>query len=104
MQRPIEISQNTADYGGGIYAYLSSIEFTSEEVNKQIMISNNNASQNGGGICAIASTIKISRSFVNIDSNTALVKGGGMYLEQNTRVTLLKRQHDYWSSWNMCSS
>ena len=82
VQRPIEISQNTAYYGGGIYAYLSSIEFTSEKlVNRQIMISNNNARQNGGGICAIASTIKISRSFVNIDSNTALVKGGGMYLE-----------------------
>ena len=92
VQRPTEISQNTADYGGGIYAYLSSIEFTSEEVNKQIMIAKNIASQSGGGICAIASTIKISRSFVNIDSNTALVKGGGMYLEQNTRVTVLKQE------------
>ena len=92
VSHPIEISQNTADYGGGIYAYLSSIEFNSEKVNKQIMITNNNASQSGGGICAIASTIKISRSHVIIDSNTALVNGGGMYLEQNSRVTLLKHK------------
>ena len=91
VSHPIEISQNTADYGGGIYAYLSTIEFTSEEINKQIMITNNNARQSGGGICAIASTIKTSRSYVNIDSNTALVNGGGMYLKQNSRVTLLKR-------------
>ena len=92
VSHPIEISQNTADYGGGIYAFLSSIKFASEEINKQIMITNNNASQSGGGICAIASTIKTSRSYVNIDSNTAIVNGGGMYLKQNTRVTLLK--HD----------
>ena len=92
VSHPIEISQNTADYGGGIYAFLSTIEFTSEKVNDHNMIINNNASQSGGGICAIASTIKISRSYVSIDSNTALVNGGGMYLEQNTRVTLLK--HD----------
>ena len=90
VSHPIEISQNTADYGGGIYAYFSSIEFTSEEVNDHIMITNNNASQNGGGICAIASTIKVSRSHVIIDSNTASVNGGGMYLKQNSRVTLLK--------------
>ena len=92
VSHPIEISQNTADYGGGIYAYLSSIEFNSEKVNKQIMITNNNASQSGGGIYAIASTIKISRSHVIIDSNTALVNGGGMCLEQNSRVTLLKHK------------
>ena len=91
VSHPIEISQNTADYGGGIYAFLSTIEFTSEEVNKQIMIANNNASQSGGGICAIASTIKISHSFVNIDSNTALVNGGGMYIDQSTKIYLLKR-------------
>ena len=91
VSHPIEISQNTADYGGGIYAFLSSIEFTLKEVNKQTMITNNNASQSGGGICAIASTIKISHSFVNINSNTALVNGGGMYVDQSTKIYLLKR-------------
>ena len=90
VSHPIEISHNTADYGGGIYAYLSSIEFTSEKVNKQVMITNNNASQSGGGICAIASTIKISHSFVNINLNTALVNGGGMYIDQSTKIYLLK--------------
>ena len=80
VSHPIEISQNTADYGGGIYAFLSTIEITSEEINKQIMITNNNASQSGGGICAIASTIKTSHSFVNINSNTAVVNGGGSYV------------------------
>ena len=91
VSHPIEISQNTADYGGGIYVYLSTIEFTSEEINKQVMIANNNASQSGGGICAIASTIKISHSFVNINSNTALVNGGGMYIDQSSKIYLLKR-------------
>ena len=91
VSHPIEISQNTADYGGGIYAYLSSIEFMSKEVNKQFMITNNNASQSGGGICAIASTIKISHSFVNINSNIASVNGGGMYLDHSTKIYLLKQ-------------
>ena len=90
VSHPIEISQNTADYGGGIYAFLSTIEFTSEKINKQIMITNNNASQSGGGICAIASTIKISHSLVNINSNTAIVNGGGMYVDQSTKIYLLK--------------
>ena len=90
VSHPIEISQNTADYGGGIYAFLSSIEFISEEVNKQVMITNNNARHSGGGICAIASTIKVSYSFVNINSNTALVNGGGMYIDQSTKIYLLK--------------
>ena len=93
VSHPIEISQNTADYGGGIYAFLSTIEFTSEEinVNRQIMITNNNASQSGGGICAIASTIKISHSLVSINSNTASVNGGGIFLDQSTKIYLLKR-------------
>ena len=91
VSHTIEISQNTADYGGGIYAYLSSIEFTLEEVNKQIMIINNNANQSGGGICAISSTIKIAHSAVNINSNTASVNGGGMYVDHNTKIYLLKR-------------
>ena len=91
VSHPIEISQNTADYGGGIYAFLSSIEFTSEKINDHIMITNNNASQSGGGICAIASTIKISHSFVNIN---ALVNGGGMYIDQSTKIYLLKTNHE----------
>ena len=90
VSHPIEISHNTAEYGGGIYAYLSSIKFTSEKENKQIVITNNNANQNGGGICAVASVIEISRPYVSIDSNTALVNGGGIYIEQSTRVSLLK--------------
>ena len=91
VSHPIEISQNTADYGCGIYAFLSTIEFTLEKISKRIMITNNNASQSGGGICAIASTIKISHSFVNINSNTASVNGGGMYVDQSTKIYLLKR-------------
>ena len=84
VSHPIEISQNTADYGGGIYAFLSSIESTSEKVNNHIMITNNNVSQSGGGICAIASTIKTYRALVNIDLNTALVNGGGIYASAST--------------------
>ena len=93
VSHPIEISHNTADYGGGIYSFLSTIQFTSEEinVNRQIMITNNNASQSGGGICAIASTIKISHSLVNINSNTASVNGGGIFLDQSTKIYLLKQ-------------
>ena len=89
VSHPIEISHNTADYGGGIYAFLSTIEFTSD-VNRQILITNNNASQSGGGICAIASTIKIYHSLVNINLNTASVNGGGMYVDQSTKIYLLK--------------
>ena len=98
VSHPIEISHNTADYGGGIYAFLSTIEFTSEEINNQIMVTNNNASQSGGGICAIASTIKMSQSLVNIISNTASVNGGGIFLDQSTKIYLLKHNFEYTSS------
>ena len=95
VSHPIEISHNTADYGGGIYAYLSSINFISETVNKHVVITNNKASQSGGGICAVATIIEISRSYVKIDSNTASINGGGMYIEQGTRVNLLKHEYVY---------
>ena len=47
VSHSVEISQNTANYCGGIYA-LSTIEFISE-IKERIMITNNNASQSGGG-------------------------------------------------------
>ena len=53
-------------------------------------------------ICAIASTIKISHSSVNINSNTALVNGGGMYVDQSTKIYLLKQILETLAKFKFC--
>ncbi|XP_064397685.1 probable outer membrane protein pmp20 [Halichondria panicea] len=93
ITKPIEIYHNTAHQdGGGIYAYSSKVEFRS---NKQSEIVDNIAENNGGGIYAAATTIKLTQSYVNIDSNTAKAKGGGVYLQQSSKLYLFKEVFEY---------
>ena len=103
---PIEISHNTAQNGGGIYAYSSEIEFDSK-VTTGCIFNNNfvpctcsdiepvlfvsiidrNDAQNGGGIYAVASNIKaFSHAHIHIKSNSANNSGGGMYLQQSSKI------------------
>ena len=97
IQSLVVISNNKAEwFGGGIYAYQSSIDFKFEKMAREkradkIFIKNNIAGQNGGGVHAIASTIKLTYSFVNIGFNIALLNGGGLYLQQNSKIYLLKQ-------------
>ncbi len=106
VNEPVKIYHNTAQDGGGIYAYSSRVEFqpTVPKVdaygnplppNKQSEITNNIA-ENGGGIYAVATTIKLTRSYVNIDSNTATANGGGVYLQQSSRLYLFKKEYQSW--------
>ncbi|XP_064397236.1 uncharacterized protein LOC135344080 [Halichondria panicea] len=98
VNEPLIIYQNTAhQYGGGIYAYSSRVEFHSVLMLSGRPIPPNTPSEiaqniatNGGGIYAIATTIKLTLSYVTIDSNTATAKGGGVYLEQNSKLYILK--------------
>ncbi len=96
---PVKIYHNTAQDGGG--AYSSRVEFQPSvpmvyafgrllPPNKQSEIAHNIAKNNGGGIHAVSSTIKLTRSYVNIDSNTANASGGGVYLQQSSKLYLLK--------------
>ncbi|XP_064389809.1 uncharacterized protein LOC135337762 [Halichondria panicea] len=108
---PIEISHNTAQNGGGIYAYSSEIEFDSK-VTTGCIFNNNfvlctcsdmepvlfvsiidrNDAQNGGGIYAVASNIKaFSHAHIHIQSNSANNSGGGVYLQQSSKIYILKQ-------------
>ncbi len=58
--------------------------------NKLSEITDNIAENNGGGIYAVSSTIELTHSYVNIDSNTANASGGGVYLQQSSKLYLLK--------------
>ncbi len=58
------------------------------------MIAHNTAENNGGGIYAVASTIKLTQSYVNIDSNTANASGGGVYLQQSSKLYLFKKDEN----------
>ncbi len=49
-----------------------------------------NIAENGGGIHAVSSTIELTQSYVNIDSNIANASGGGFYLKQSSKVYLFK--------------
>ncbi len=92
VNEPIKIYQNTAHQdGGGIYAYSSTIIFNTP--NKQSEITNNNA-DNGGGINVIATTLNLTQSYVNIDSNTADANGGGVYLQQSSKLYLFKNDEE----------
>ena len=94
VYHPFELTDNKAsEYGGGIYASRSDIEFKSEQT--QTLQITNNTALNGGALCAIASTIQISNTFVDFNSNTAITNGGAMYLGQNSKIQLLKNEPDY---------
>ena len=104
VNEPIKIYHNTAQDGGGIYAYSSRVEFQSVQMknafgnllppNKQSELAHNIA-ENGGGIHAISSTIKLTQSYVNIDSNTANTSGGGVYLQKSSKLYLFKTVEVY---------
>ena len=103
VNEPLEIYHNTAHKdGGGIYAYSSKVEFQSVLMrdrddfppNTQSEIAHNIA-ENGGGIHAVSSTIKLTQSHVNIDSNTANASGGGVYLQQSSKLYLFKTKKEY---------
>ena len=104
VNEPIKIYHNTAQDGGGIYAYSSRVEFQSVQMKNahgQPLPSNthseiaHNIAENGGGIHAVSSSIKLTRSHVNIDSNTANTSGGGVYLQQSSKLYLFKTVEAY---------
>ena len=97
IQAPVTISDNKVQlFGGGIYAYLSLVDFKSD-YKSEGLISNNFAGKNGGGMFVVGSSIKLTRYFVIISSNTALLKGGGLYLQDSSKTYLFKKTRD-WSS------
>ena len=94
VYHPFELTGNKAsEYGGGIYASRSEIEFKSEQT--QTVEITNNTALNGGALCAMASNIQISNTFVDFNSNTAITNGGAMYLGQNSKIQLFKNEPDY---------
>ena len=98
VYHPFELTDNRAtEYGGGIYASRGEIEFTSDsdlEPTQIIQISNNTA-LSGGALCAIASSIHISKTYVYFNSNRALMNGGAMYLGRYSKIRLLKNVPEY---------
>ena len=85
----IELTDNHAtDFGGGIYAYQSNIEFKPEQ--KQSSDITKNTASNGGAVCAIASNILISNTYMKVSSNIAKINGGAIYLEQNSKIYVQK--------------
>ncbi|XP_064389192.1 uncharacterized protein LOC135337228 [Halichondria panicea] len=94
VNEPIKINFNAAKQdGGGIYAHSSRVEFQYSSNIKRTEIVGNIA-LNGGGVYAVATTIKLTQSHINIDSNTATAKGGGVFLRQSSRLYLLKNYYE----------
>ena len=104
LSKEVHIRNNSASAsGGGLYLSQSELLILQES---NVTISSNDAYERGGGIHAISSSIKCivtgsqytvnGRMFekymgaiVNITENVAQ-NGGGIYLEANTKVTILK--------------
>ncbi|XP_064388865.1 uncharacterized protein LOC135336917 [Halichondria panicea] len=95
VNEPIKINLNTAHQdGAGIYAHSSRVDFQSASANIRSEIVDNIAG-NGGGIYAVATTIKLTHSHVSIGSNTATASGGGVFLRQSSRLYLFKKDHEH---------
>ena len=91
---PFELTDNKArEHGGGMYVSRGEINFSSEQT--QTLEITNNTAVNGGALCAIASTIQISNTSIDFNSNRATMNGGAMYLGQNSQISLLKNEPDY---------
>ena len=89
VHSPIEIQHNKATMsGGGIFLYQSDIVFSAQEM---MSIGGNTALQNGGGVYAINSYIKIAGGVVHFENNAA-IKGAAIFLEQNSKIHLLKER------------
>ena len=96
----IKMSDNKATSGGGIFAYQSDIQFSSQQSQGIMIISNNIASQSGGGVHAITSDIEITRGIVQLKNNNAN-EGAGMYVERNSKVQLLKERQENIGEYDM---
>ena len=88
------IGNHATDFGSGIYAYQSDIEFIPEP-NQRSDITKNSA-YNDGAVCAIASNIHISNTYMEVSSNIAKVNGGAIYLEQNSKIYVQKHEPEYY--------
>ena len=89
VHSPIEIQHNKATMsGGGIFLYQSDIVFSAQEM---MSVGVNTALQNGGGVYAINSYIKIAGGVVHFENNAA-IKGAAIFLEQNSKIHLLKER------------
>ena len=81
----IILYKNTASVSGGaLYAYQSTLL-----VGSNISVTDNIAGQNGGGLMASGTTIKILTGQFLVSHNEAH-KGGGVYLEENSRLVIEK--------------
>ena len=100
IHSPIEIQDNRATLsGGGIFCYLSS-SILSSQGSGTTNISDNIASQYGGGMYAIDSYIEISYGKLHFENNTAY-KGAALSLKQNSKIHLLKERRKFICNYNM---
>ena len=88
----VVINNTALDNGGGIYLYRSDFNC---KIGSTVKIIGNNAEIKGGGLHAISSAIKVTyvrdsnRSSLFFTGNTA-TNGGGVYLEANAKLLVLK--------------
>ena len=91
----VAVAHNTARNGGGVY--LTESELTCQNKSTLLFL-NNSATHKGGGVHAISSSIKavslisgaqIDTATLFFTNNTA-VKGGGLSLEANAKLLILK--------------
>ena len=91
----ITIANNTASmFGGGIYIYQSSLQFLGST---KSYITMNRSGKRGGGINAVGSIIWFSNGTLYITENSA-ERGGGMCLDLNARLYILKNQPEFISA------
>ena len=96
----ILITHNTAHIlGGGVYASQSTLEFKlypnhNPSETWYAYIADNIAEKDGGGIYLVASSIRLSNTYIDIIHNTARRNGGGLYADEASEFVLTKLSQD----------
>ena len=86
MNGEIQIRNNTASLSGGaIFAYKCELTFRGNCV-----ISENVAYMHGGGVYAARTTMSVFQGSLHFHNNSAANKGGGIYLESNSKLHVIK--------------
>ena len=98
IRSSVNISGNKAVFGGGVYAHQSEIDFISEKPITERFISNNFASQNGGGVYLLASTIKLTflYFYVLLFMETVDLSSGASVASDPVQIVFCMKHNSQW--------
>ena len=88
LEGNVKISENSAPFGGAIFAFQCVFNFENSTI-----IRNNIANEDGGGVFAVGTTLRLTRGSLRFIDNSA-THGGGLYIALNAKLYVIKDQKE----------